>query len=256
MSEAAKAHRLKNLRIEEISSVGKGAGRGTVVTFMKMEGPAMEPNLRTVQAACEFAIQKAENGQVDPFQFNEVYRAAARAWCPQAKSDGEAYGVFNKTDIGRRMINTGVRLGSLAHQQELKKHFGNAVRYDIEDRIAKMSAPNGASAADRDAGDRPGEEIRPVEQPVSRFNNNASDDSEWEKLKTGCPHNDAAVDIARDLQSRSVHLSDKTPEAMFDHFTTRTRTGQQLMQASGRRAAKLGRPQGFRVPSGMGSSGW
>jgi hypothetical protein len=90
--------RLKNLRIEEVSSVDRGAGKGVRVMLLKRH------NERNSHMQTEEILKAAQSGNVSEPTMFAAMTVLARQYFPLAKSEAEAWVQFTEHNaIGKRM---------------------------------------------------------------------------------------------------------------------------------------------------------
>ncbi len=111
---ARRARQVKNLTVEEISTVDHGAGRGVSVVLMKSdsneETGIMKLGDINLHGACAQAVTLAKRGEISASTFDAIFKMAAQRTFPQERTIGQAMQRFMDTPIGAEMLRTGVSL--------------------------------------------------------------------------------------------------------------------------------------------------
>jgi hypothetical protein len=150
-----RARRIKNLRIDEVSSVDRGAGEGVNVLLLKRLGfgdrgfiyeRAPETTLEKVMenvssvGVVKKLIGLVEKGECsDPIEFQKATEAAALAMFDREPNLGRALARFYDTAIGKEMLNAGVSLRTPAIQKQMREAgLTKRAQVDGADRFDKI----------------------------------------------------------------------------------------------------------------------
>jgi hypothetical protein len=239
-SPAAKsaARRIKNLTIDEVSSVDHGAGHGVQVLLMKRDGqrtltkrwdgrgqlgdrgfiyesernePTMDAISKGLSGIEPIAIAKRahealSNGEISEHRFGSIQKQLACAMFPAEPTEAHALAKFFDTVVGKSMLASRPRL-SAARNYELMK-----------------------------AEARPGEE-HPAAEHIDD-----DDDVDDDPLNGENPYHAAITAMASDLGEQKEHRH-KSPAELYDHIARFNPAGKKLMAAATqwdlKRAAKV-----------------
>jgi hypothetical protein len=97
------ARRIKNLRIDEVSSVSAGAGHGVRVVLMKGDKNERIESMNTIEVA-KGAMTAARKGVISPLTYNSILRHVAVELHSDAKSENAALAKFLGTTLGKSML--------------------------------------------------------------------------------------------------------------------------------------------------------
>ena len=131
----ARRYRLSKLQVAEVSVVNRAANQHARIVITKA-APQEEDMTKMLSSgaifgACDYAIKKAQAGEVGAFEFNKFFEDAACASFPLAKSAGAAMAAFMATELGKRMLRIGVGLPTPHEASVMKSRgIGPAIKYD------------------------------------------------------------------------------------------------------------------------------
>jgi hypothetical protein len=127
---------LKNLKIEEISSVTSAANPGAQVLLRKTHVPSppkSESNMSIspVMHVAKHAFELVSKGEMSEFAYGELQQQLAKSMFPTAKNVGEAMSKFFSTHVGQSML-AARPMQSIEQRVELmKSEYGKADREPI-----------------------------------------------------------------------------------------------------------------------------
>ena len=158
-ANVAKARRLKKLRIDEVSSVNSGAGRGVNVVLLKSdnEGTSMNPIETAIHkldsnfiSACTSMVELAKRNEISAATFDKFIKHAAVAAFPLAKSEGSAMNSFFQTVRGKEMLAVHMRMPTAAEAAKMDEmglaKIGYVHKNDTDENPDPDPDPDAASA--------------------------------------------------------------------------------------------------------------
>ena len=156
------ARRLKNLQIDEVSVVDRGAGRGVDVLLMKRASAEQEreTNMQNIfkggavsyMNVAKRAVEAAAAGEISEHAFGKVQRDLAASMFPLAKSEGAALAAFFETSVGKATLAQRPRISAARNIELLKAegrypHGGDDGEQDDGDATPRAGADNPFHAA-------------------------------------------------------------------------------------------------------------
>ena len=122
--------KLKNLRIDEVSTVDRGAGRGVQIVMMKGGGTTEVNNMLSELNSlgpimvAKLLHRQVSEGAISENRFGQLQKSLARAMFPD-QSEGKALGKLFRSQAGRELIRPRNKY-TPAVEMDLRKSEGEA----------------------------------------------------------------------------------------------------------------------------------
>jgi len=115
-SQRERVHRLKSIRVSEISSVDRAASRGASIVLLKNDRASAtvgrHPAQQTEESSmsghplsiAKRAVEAVSNGEISENRFGAIMKQLALAMFPSARSESEVMRKFFDTVVGKSML--------------------------------------------------------------------------------------------------------------------------------------------------------
>jgi hypothetical protein len=161
--------RIKDLEIQEISSVRKGSSPGARVLLLKSaaneaneRNEAMSESGLGVVSVAKRSAQALDNGEISQETYAKLQQRIAQEMFP-GDSMGVALGKFFATPHGAEMLNRGLK----KNYEDIQKRTALGDGYDA---VIKMNKPHAHAASPRDTSDDDGDDSdESIDQKVERL---------------------------------------------------------------------------------------
>jgi hypothetical protein len=166
--------KLTNLRIDEVSSVDRGAGVGVRAVLLKRQQEndmSVEALLKSMPGAgaiglAEAAYQDRCAGKISDARYASICKSMAQSMHPSATSEGAALAQFYKTAVGQIFLRPTPRLDENQHEALLKAESLSSVEYGRDSNRPQNYSERRSMAGATDGFD-PAEALKTLAQSIA-----------------------------------------------------------------------------------------